>query len=73
MFSPAAEQELRELSRSGSFRRDMDTLRRGRLHAFVKDGTVDIDAYLLFVAEFNEFVGHEPKTFRRIVDLDMRL
>jgi len=73
MLSPAAEKEFQELAHSESFRKDMETVRLGRLHAFVKDGKVDIDAYLAFVTEFNEFISHEPKPFRQIVDKDMRL
>ena len=73
MLSPAAEKEFQELARSESFRKDMEVVRLGRIHAFVKDGKVDIDAYLAFVTEFNEFIGHEPKPFRQIIDKDMRL
>ena len=73
MLSPAAQQEFREFAFSESFRKDMDAIRRDRLHAFVKDGVVDIDAYLSFVAAFNEFIGHEPKPLGQIIDKDMRL
>jgi hypothetical protein len=73
MLSPAAEKEFQEMAQSASFRRDMETVRVGRLHAFVKDGVVDVDAYIDFVTEFNEFIGHEPKPFRQIIDKDMRL
>ena len=73
MLSPAAAKEFQELARSESLRTDMETLQRGRLHAFVRDGVVDIDAYLDFVMEFNEFISHEPKPWRQILDKDMRL
>ena len=51
----------------------MDAVRNSRLYAFVKDGVVDVDAYIDFVTQFNEFIGHEPKPFRQIIDKDMRL
>ncbi len=73
MLSPAAEKEFQEMAHSESFRKDMESVRLDRLYAFVKDGNVDIDAYLAFVTEFNEFIGHEPKPFRQIIDKDMRL
>ena len=61
------------MARSESFRNDMEAVRLGRLHAFVKDSVVDVDAYIAFVTEFNEFIGHKPKPFRQIIDKDMRL
>lgn len=73
MLSPAAEKEFVELANSESFRKDMETVRRNRHNPFVRNGKVDIDAYLDFVAEFNAFIGHERKPFRRIIDNDMRL
>lgn len=72
-FSPEAEREFRELAESASFRKDMETVRANRHNPFVKDGKVDIDAYLEFVEQFNEFINHEPKPFRRMIDKDMRL
>ncbi len=73
MLSPAAEREFVELANSESFRKDMDAVRRNRHNPFVRNGIVDVDAYLDFVAEFNEFINHEPKPFKRIIDRDMRL
>jgi hypothetical protein len=73
LLSHAAEKEFQEMANSESFRKDMESVRLGRLHAFVKDGIVDVDAYIDFVTQFNEFIGHEPKPFRQIIDKDMRL
>lgn len=73
-LSPAAEKEFQELARSESLRQDMETVRRNRHNPFIrKDGSVDADAYITFVTEFNEFIGHEPRPFRQIIDKDMRL
>ncbi|RME66675.1 MAG: hypothetical protein D6778_04365 [Nitrospirae bacterium] len=52
---------------------DIEHLRRNRHNPFLKEGKVDIEAYLQFVTEFNEFINHAPKPFRRIIDRDMRL
>lgn len=74
MFTPAAENELQELAKSESLKKDMETVRRNRHNPFIrKDGSVDADAYITFVTEFNEFIGHKPRPFRQIVDKDMRL
>lgn len=62
------------MARSESFRKDMETVLRNRHSPFIrKDGSVDADAYIDFVTEFNELIGHEPKPFRQIIDKDMRL
>jgi hypothetical protein len=73
MISRAAEQELREAATSQSFRNDMKTLVDSRHDPFIKNGNADVDAYLVFVSEFNSFINHMPKRFDRILDKDMRL
>ena len=74
MFSEEMKKELRELAESEAFRKDMETVRANRHNPFIKeDGTVDVDAYLEFLDDYNEFINHEPRPFRRIIDKDMRL
>ena len=73
MLSEKAKRELRELAESDSFRKDMETVRANRHNPFMKDGKVDVDAYLEFLDQYNEFINHEPKPFRRMIDKDMRL
>jgi hypothetical protein len=73
MLSEKAKKELRDLAESAALRRDMETVRANRHNPFVKDGKVDVDAYLEFVEQYNEFINHEPKPFRRMIDKDMRL
>lgn len=72
-ISRTAEKEIRELSHSPSLRRDFDALASERHNPFFRAGNVDADAYILFVSEFNEFIGHEPKPFAPMQDKDMRL
>jgi hypothetical protein len=74
MLSEEAKEELRRLSQSEAFRKDMETVRANSHNPFVKeDGTVDVDAYFEFLDDYNEFINHEPKLFRRMIDKDMRL
>jgi hypothetical protein len=73
LFSKTAEKEMRELSHSSSLKKDMDAVACSRHNPFVKAGRVDVDAYIAFVADFNEFINHEPKPFMPIKDFDMRL
>jgi hypothetical protein len=73
MISRAAEQELREAATSQSFRNDMKTVVESRHNPFIKNGSADTDAYLVFVSEFNAFINHKPKRFEPMLDSDMRL
>ncbi len=73
MFSEAAEQELRELAKSKTLQKDMETVARLHQNFFLKNGEADVDAYTDFVTAFNEFINHEPKPFKQIIDRDMRL
>lgn len=72
-ISKRAEKELIELSRSDSLRKDMEAVRSNRHNPFLKDGKVNIDAYIEFVTQFNEFINHEPKPFRKMIDRVMKL
>ncbi|MBI4378146.1 MAG: nucleotidyl transferase AbiEii/AbiGii toxin family protein [Nitrospinae bacterium] len=40
---------------------------------FIKDGRVDVDAYIEFGTQFNELINHEPKSFKPIIDRVMKL
>jgi hypothetical protein len=68
-----AEKELVELAGSDSFRKDMEILNRRHTSPFMKDGNVDVDAYIEFITQFNEFINHQPKPFRPIIDRVMKL
>ena len=72
-ISKKAEKELIKFSRSDSLRKDMEAVRLNRHNPFLKDGKVNIDAYIEFVTQFNEFINHEPKPFRKIIDRVMKL
>jgi len=68
-----AENELVELAESDSFRKDMEILNRRHTSPFMKDGNVDVYSYIEFIAQFNEFISHQPKPFRPIIDRVMKL
>jgi hypothetical protein len=72
-LSKKAERELIELAKSDSFKKDIEMLRSRWQMPFIKDGKVDADAYIEFVAQFNEFINHEPKSFKPIIDREMKL
>ena len=69
-----SEEAKRELQlKINSLKDDIKILRKERYNPFMRNGKVDIDAYIEFVTEFNEFINHAPKPFEKIIDHDMRL
>ncbi len=66
-------EEIRELARSAALKKDLTIVSATRHNPFVKNGIVDVDAYIEFVTAFNEFINHEPKPFTPMIDRDMRL
>ncbi len=72
-LSPGAEKELLKFARSESFKKDMQILRSRWQNIFIKDGIADADAYIEFVTQFNEFINHEPKPFKKMIDRVMKL
>lgn len=64
---------LLNLASSTSMKADMKILAKQRYNPLVVSGEIDIDRVLEFMSEFNEFINHEPKPFKPIVDKEMRL
>ncbi|MFV1951776.1 MAG: hypothetical protein ACC630_07480 [Nitrospinota bacterium] len=71
--SKKAEKELFELSESETLKKDMEAVALQRHNPFIKNGRVDVDAYIEFVTQYNEFINHEPKPFKPMIDMDIRL
>jgi len=68
-----AEKELVRLGRSEELRDDMDRLKSTWQSPFIRNGRIDVDLYIEFVGQFNEFINHQPKPFRPMIEKDMRL
>lgn len=70
------EQEKRELLRlagSSSLRENMEYLSSHRHNPVLVNGIADMDRLIEFVTQFNEFINHQPKPFRRMMERDMKL
>jgi hypothetical protein len=65
--------ELKELARSLQLKGDTERLAAGRYNPFVINGEIDIDKFLSFLTQYNQFINHRPKLFQKIIDKDMRL
>ena len=72
-LSRQAEKDLVEVSRRDSFREEMERIASLRHNPFLKEGRPDADAYIEFVAQYNEFINHRLKPFRKIIDAVMKL
>jgi len=72
-LSRKMEEELLELAGSEDLRKDMEMLKAQWKTPFVKDAGIDVDAYIGFVMQFNEFINHKPKPFKAMLDRDMKL
>ncbi|MCL4479300.1 MAG: hypothetical protein M1381_09430 [Deltaproteobacteria bacterium] len=72
-LSEQAKKELLEFAKSGSFKKDIEILRSRWENPFLKNGKVDVDAYIEFVTQFNEFISHMPKVLKPMLDVKMKL
>lgn len=73
MLNEEEKRELKELARSHKLQEDMRVLSKTGYNQFIVNGNVDIDRFLIFLTEYNHFINHTPKSFRKIIDKDMRL
>ena len=65
--------EAAGITGSMSLREDMRRLRENRHNPFLRDGKVDIDAYIEFLNDYNAFINHTPRPFKPIKDGIMKL
>ena len=72
-ISREVEKELVSLGRSEALREDMDRLKSAWHSPFIRNGSIDVDLYIEFVSQFNEFINHQPKPFRPMIEKDMKL
>lgn len=61
--------ELKETAESDMLRKDFKKMSCNRYAFFYENnGDVNLDKYITFLTEFNYFVNHQPKPFRKIID-----
>jgi len=72
MLSDNEKKELKDAARSLRLREDMQKLSKTRHNPFLINGSVNLDSYVTFLTEYNHFINHSPKLFRKIIDKDMR-
>jgi hypothetical protein len=67
------QEELLRLSQSSSLRADMRYIAAHRHNPLIVDGIVDLDRFITFLTEYNEFINHKPKPFKPMIDRIMKL
>jgi len=71
-----SEQERRDMLRlaeSSSVRKDMEYLSEHRHNPVLVNGAFDMDRLIEFLSQFNEFINHQSKPFRPMIEKDTRL
>lgn len=73
MLSDQDKKELLEMARSKQIREDFRIMAANRRNPFLVNGVVNLDKFIDFLNDYNEFAGHPIKPFRKIVTKRMLL
>ena len=73
MLSEQDKKELLEMAHSERIREDFRIMAGNRHNPFLVHGVVDLDKYIDFLSDYNEFIGHISRPFRKIIDKKMLL
>lgn len=73
VLSREDKRELLEMARSKRIREDFRKIAENRYNPFLVNGAVDLEKFISFLNDYNEFINHKMRPFRKIVDRDMRL
>ena len=65
-LSDEAKKELKERAGSATLREGFAEMAKNRHNPFIINGEVDLDLWIAFLTEYNSFINHAPKPFRRI-------
>ena len=73
MLTEEEKRELKDLAKSFKLKHDLRQVSKNRHNPFIVNGKLDLDCFLTFLNEYNYFINHTPKPFRKIIDRDIRL
>ncbi len=59
--------EIKTLAKLKKLKEDLRKILNQRYNPFVINGEVDIDKFLDFLNEYNQFINHTPKPFKKIL------
>ncbi|MDP8263311.1 MAG: hypothetical protein P9M13_08415 [Candidatus Ancaeobacter aquaticus] len=72
-LSDKEKNDFRNIAFSKTFREDAAYVKKNRHNPFISNGEVNTDKVIEFLDEYNAFVNHTPKLFKKINDQNMRL
>lgn len=72
-FTEKEREELRNAVRSEKLRDDFRHIARNRFEFLTKDGKIDVDRIVRFVADVNTLLNHTPKPFKAITGNNFRM
>jgi len=73
MLSDKEKQEMLETGRSQSIKEDLRRLAAGRHNPMLYKGKVNLDRYIEYLNDYNEFINHHRRSFKPMVDRLMKL
>lgn len=73
MLSDQDKKELLEMAHSRQMREDFRIMVSNRHNPFLVNGVVDLDKFIDFLNDYNEFIDHISRPFRKIIDKKMLL
>jgi hypothetical protein len=73
MLSDKEKQEMLETAKSQSIREDLRRLAAGRHNPLLYKGKLDLDRYVEYLNGYNEFINHQRRSFKPMVDRLMKL
>lgn len=73
LINESERKEMLRLARSSSLKEDMTYLSKHRHNPAIFNGSVNMDRLITFLTEYNEFINHQPKPFKPIIDKVMKL
>jgi hypothetical protein len=68
ILSDEEKKELLDMAASENLRHDFQRLSENRHNPFIINGKVNMDRLLAFLTDFNCFINHEARPFRRTVE-----
>ena len=72
-LTEAEKEEILEIAGSKTMREDMKYVANHRHNPLLINDPVDMDRLLAFLTQFNEFINHQQKPFKPMIDRVMKL
>ncbi|MFN3551227.1 MAG: hypothetical protein ACK4WJ_05425 [Endomicrobiia bacterium] len=66
-LTESEKREFKSIAESKKLREDLRKISTNRHNPFFINGEVDIDNFLNFLNEYNQFINHTPKPFKKIL------